>query len=93
MTTSKSQKRKSLELPQNGRPPKKSKVLLDDESVDDEETNPRTATYSSIKDHGIAATGDAFVINQDFARRFEHNKKREELQQRTSSLINPGRLH
>lgn len=32
----------------------------------------------SESDDGGAPVGETFQVNQDFARRFEHNKKREE---------------
>ena len=36
----------------------------------------------SDNDSGTSATGYTIPINQEFAKRFDHNKKREELQQR-----------
>lgn len=41
----------------------------------------------SDSDDGGAAIGSAgFKVNEEYARRFEHNKKREEKQRRTFSL-------
>ena len=85
-TSGKGQKRKNSKPPQNVSPRKRSRVLLEDESLEDEETNYHSAANMPSEDQGIRTTGDAFVINQEFARRFEHNKKREELQQRKPSL-------
>lgn len=86
MTSGKGQKRKNSKPSPNVSPRKRSRVLLEDESLEDEETNHHSAANMPSKDQGIRTTGNAFVINQEFARRFEHNKKREELQQRKPSL-------
>lgn len=56
-------------------PAKRSRKLLEDDSSSDSEN-----------DSGGVSLGDSgagFKINEDYARRFEHNKRREELQQRT----------
>lgn len=55
-------------------PAKKSRKLLEDESSSDSEN-----------ESGGVSLGDAsgaFKVNEDYARRFEHNKRREEMQQR-----------
>lgn len=63
------------------RPHKKMKALLeDDESPADERCTSSIATGIPITEDASQANGDGFTVNQEFARRFEHNKKREELQ-------------
>lgn len=59
-----------------GEPPaKRTKLLSDDEDSDVEISN------------GVAlAGGDSLKINEDFAKRFEHNEKRKERERRTSIL-------
>ena len=56
---------------QSQRPPKKIKMLSEDSSSDEGVLLAPDETQSG--DHG-------FKVNEDFARRFEHNKRREELQ-------------
>ncbi|KAL4778582.1 KRI1-like family-domain-containing protein [Aspergillus varians] len=61
-------------------PAKKSRKFLDDESSSD----------SGDESGGVAlgglSTGAAFKINEDYARRFEHNKRREEMLQLEAKL-------
>lgn len=53
-------------------PSKKSRKLLDDDSSSD----------SGDESGGVSINGPGnFKINEEYARRFEHNKKREEMQQ------------
>ena len=72
-------KRKEIDLPVSNNHPKRVKTLLDDASSDGE---------SSSTDGGVAIAGrtsntdqPGFRINKEYARRFEHNKQREEMQQ------------
>lgn len=53
-------------------PSKKARKLLDDDSSSD----------SGDESGGVAIgnVGNDFKVNEEYARRFEHNKKREELQ-------------
>lgn len=52
-------------------PAKRAKFLSDDEESDVEGLN------------GVAlSNGDSFKVNEEYAKRFEHNKKREEKQRR-----------
>ena len=67
------------------RPEKKSRPLLEVDTSEEEN--------ESISSGGVALNSsvspinqNGFTINQDFARRFEHNKKREELQKRSYEL-------
>ena len=41
---------------------------------------------SDSEDGGAAVQTADFTVNESFARRFEHNKKREELQRRMTTL-------
>ena len=48
------------------------------------------SSESSDSEEGGAQLGASDLkVNQDFARRFEHNKKREEKQRRTNAMHNP----
>jgi hypothetical protein len=64
------------------RPEKRKKPLLEDDTSNEDSGSSASGgvalerTFSSINTNG-------FTVNQDFARRFEHNKEREELQKRT----------
>lgn len=55
-------------------PAKKPRKLLDDSSEDE----------SGDETGGVLVNGEEFKINEEYARRFEYNKKREEMQQCTS---------
>lgn len=55
-------------------PAKKSRKLLDDDSSSD------TGDESGGVPINNQSNGFSFKINEDYARRFEHNKKREEIQ-------------
>ena len=60
------------------RPAKKTKLMLDDDASDSDSSK---SLESGVK---LAPNGSeaAFTINSEYARRFEHNKRREEVQQR-----------
>lgn len=63
-------------------PPSKrqKKVLFDNDSSDDESDAPQARDgASNVDESGTFKLN----VNQEFAKRFEHNKKREELQQCT----------
>lgn len=87
-------KRQAAVFSDSAQPAKKAKILLDDNT--DEESFSRESEYlgSNLK----PLNGHVLAINQDFANRFEHNKKREERQQRkfnpdefcTKPLLNSG---
>ena len=78
-------KKRSSENLDRQQPPKKIRVLL----PEDDQSNTEQDTYGNSKgvspDGSDPSFGDhGFTINEDFSRRFEHNKKREELQKRKS---------
>lgn len=65
-------------------PPKKVKALL---AAEDYEESENSCPSGGISIGSIMnGADDSFTVNQDFARRFEHNKKREELHKRTLRL-------
>lgn len=60
------------------RPRKKAKILLDDDS--DNVERGRGEIFS--EDEGKSSGDHILAVNQEYAQKFEHNKKREELQRR-----------
>lgn len=65
------------------RPEKRARVLLSEDSDGESETSADENQTASARD----SRNYVLSVNEDFARRFEHNKKREELQQRTSNTV------
>ena len=65
------------------RPAKRAKLLSDDEDSDSEDGG---VALSKIKKKHQAPAKSALEVNQDYAKRFEHNKKREELHRRETIL-------
>ena len=65
------------------RPAKKAKLTLD---LDDSDSDTASSTGGGVY-HAADAEGTGFKINTQYARRFEYNKKREEVQQRASSQV------
>lgn len=59
-------------------PSKKARKLLDDDSASD------SGDESGGVPIGKQSEDDGFMINEEYAHRFEHNKKREEMQKCTS---------
>ena len=74
-------KRRSFEDEESVRPQKRTKTFLDeDSSSNDEDSLSRAAEGVSRGHNESTSNGHGFTINQEYARRFEHNKKREEQQ-------------
>ena len=72
-------RRRSFQDEESVRPQKRIKTLLDeDSSSSDDHSSSRDAEVGQDKS---SSSGHGFTINQEYARRFEHNKKREEQQQ------------
>ncbi|KAL8796836.1 MAG: hypothetical protein Q9195_000919 [Heterodermia aff. obscurata] len=69
-------KRRSLSPPDASPQPKRAKLLLDDENSDSDCSQMRGV---SISKGSATSDNPGFTVNEEFARRFEHNKKREEL--------------
>lgn len=79
--------RQDLEQIESERPKKRLKSLLDEDNASDEEDS------MSGDDKGMHVRkdeseigGHGFKVNHEFARRFEHNKQREELHKRVYSV-------
>lgn len=65
------------------RPRKKTNILLEDDS-EGEGSLDSYSTEIAAKSDNSSSNDHILAINQEFAQRFEHNKKREERQRRTS---------
>lgn len=74
-------KRSSSDTSEGNRPEKRARVLLSEDS--DGETSTDEHRAGSAHDTKVSRKTYVLSVNEDFARRFEHNKKREELQHRT----------
>lgn len=75
----------SLAMNENGRPEKRARVLLSEDSDGDSSANGSKTGLTD--DSKVSASNYVLAVNEDFARRFEHNKKREELQQRMYIIL------
>lgn len=62
------------------RPSKKPKLMLDDDESESDQEEEHTGGVS-LQVNGDSSREAGFKINAEYARRFEHNKKREEAQQ------------
>ncbi len=62
----------------NQRPAKRAKILLDDSGS--EEGSDAQSLHAEVSNSD--AHPSSFKVNEEYAKRFEHNKKREELQSR-----------
>ena len=72
-------KKRSLQDEESVRLQKRTKTLLDeDNSSNDDDYFSIDADGVSAGQHKPSSKGHGFNINQEYARRFEHNKKREE---------------
>ena len=66
---------------------KKAKLLFEDDDLSDDEQSATVDLNKTPATQRDATKKDSDLqINQEFARRFEHNKRREELQKRKSRL-------
>lgn len=76
-------KRPSLQNKESEQPQKRIKALLEEDDHSDEDGGSLNSTGGvPVEDGKPSAHGHGFTINAEYARRFEHNKKREELQKR-----------
>lgn len=57
-------------------PSKKVRILSEDEGSDKDNDNSDDSVGGGAK---VYQSGDGFKVNEEYARRFEHNKKREDL--------------
>lgn len=75
----------------SGRPEKKIKTLLEDDDSSDNEKIVNCKTKKSFENGTDLAAG--FKINEHFANRFEHNKKRAELHSCQWGMTIPRHKH
>ena len=74
-------KRRGFEDEESVRPQKRSKTFLNEDSSSIEEDSLSRAAKGVLRGRNESTSnGHGFTINQEYARRFEHNKKREEQQ-------------
>ncbi len=67
-------------LAEDIRPQKKAKALLEEDDISiEDDSSASNAGSISLREKDYKANGRVFRVNEEFARRFEHNKKREEL--------------
>lgn len=69
------------------RPRKKAKILLDDDS----DYGATRSGEIPREDEGKSSGDHILAVNQEYAQKFEHNKKREELQRRVYNI--PYKAH
>ena len=82
---SKGVKRSSSDTSEGNRPEKRARVLLSDDSDGEGSTDGhRTGT---ARDSEVLANDYVLSVNKDFAKRFEYNKKRQEVQQRKYAYV------
>lgn len=87
-------KRKELEQVESERPTKRLKALLEEDDTSDEEDSVSGSDSGVLlRNDDSESGGHGFKVNHEFARRFEHNKKREELQKREQSSVQCYRDH
>lgn len=76
-------KRRDLEQVESERPTKRLKTFLgEDETSAEESTVSGNDRGVSVRNEEPGTAGHGFKVNHEFAKRFEHNKKREELHKR-----------
>ena len=74
-------KRRIFQDEKSVRPQKRTKTLLnEDSSSEGEDSSSRATQVISQEQDEYKSNGHGFTINQEYARRFEYNKKREEQQ-------------
>ena len=64
------------------RPTKRLKTFLAEDNTSDEDSVSSVKRGVPVDYDESETTGHGFKVNREFARRFEHNKKREELHKR-----------
>ena len=76
-------KKRDREQVESDRPAKRLKGLLEEDNISNEDDSvPDNGRGGPVWSDDVEMGGQGFHINHEFARRFEHNKKREELQKR-----------
>ena len=85
---------RSSQQVEGGRPTKRLKALLEeDDSSSNENEVPGHDRGVRMPDEESEIDGRSFKVNHEFARRFEHNKKREELHKREYCFAQSYRYH
>ena len=75
--------KRSLNSPlASGPPQKKRKVLLGDEESTDKSDDSSYPGEVFVNHNEVSSEGCGLQVNEDYARRFEYNKRREELGRR-----------
>lgn len=72
-----SAKRKAESQKEAHRPQKKARLLLESDGSDEDTASPPGGV--AVTNGTNVDEGNAFQVNHEFARRFKHNKEREEL--------------
>ena len=84
-TRQKAIKRSTVENAQSDLPRKRLRLLSDDEDFSDQEQDATNGSDEArTTKHDLPSNELGITINKEFARRFEHNKQREELHKRKS---------
>ena len=87
-TRTKGLKRTAFGYDGDGRATKKLKSLLTDDNGSGDEGNSSPHSVGILENREALSSGEnVFTVNQEYARRFEHNKKREELQRCEYSFV------
>ena len=74
-------RRRSFLDEESVRPRKRTKTLLDEDSSSSSSNDDHNSSRDAeVADDKSSSNGHGFTINQEYAQRFEHNKKREEQQ-------------
>lgn len=81
-----SSKRILYNLPDSDLPQKNRKVLFNDGDSPDESDISSQLGGVTVKANGSSFRENEFQVNEDYARRFEYNKKREELRRRKTKI-------
>ena len=81
-------KRKEPPALESSSPHKRVKLLSDDETSANDSTKSSRAGGVVVRENTKSSKSEGFTINSEYAQRFEHNKKREELHRRTFTSIN-----
>lgn len=76
-----------LEELESERPKKRSKTLLEEDDTSDQDKSvSRDDPVAHVRNDEAETSSHGFKVNHEFARRFEHNKQREELHKREYSV-------
>ena len=88
MDGSSQHKRKEPPALEPSSPHKRVKLLSEHESSASDSTTSSGAGGVAVRETTKSSKSEGFTINSEYAQRFEHNKKREELHRRTFTTVN-----